>query len=139
MAASSTSFRKGQSGNPRGRLPGTKNRVTVALEDLLDGEAKTITEKAIELAKGGDTVALRMCMDRLLPVRKDRPIRFALPSIERVEDLTKATGALLSAVAAGELTPSEAAELGRLVDSHVKAIEATDLHTRLSRLEEGRS
>ena len=139
MAASSTSFRKGQSGNPRGRLPGTKNRVTVALEDILEGEAKTITEKAIELAKGGDTVALRMCMDRLLPVRKDRPIRFALPSVDRVEDLTKATGALLSAVAAGELTPSEAAELARLVDSHVKAIEATDLHMRLSRLEEGRS
>jgi DNA-binding GntR family transcriptional regulator len=78
-------------------------------------------------------------MDRLLPVRKDRPIRFALPSVDRVEDLTKATGALLSAVAAGELTPSEAAELARLVDSHVKAIEATDLHMRLSRLEEGRS
>ncbi len=138
MAKTRTSFQKGQSGNPAGRAPGSKNRVTVALDALLDGEAQEITRKAIELAKSGDTVALRMCLDRLMPVRKDRPIRFELPSIDKAGDLTKATGALLAAVAAGDLTPSEAAELGKLVDAHVRAVEAVDLHQRLARLEEGR-
>lgn len=90
----------------------------------------------IELAKEGDTVALRMCMDRLMPVRKDRPITFTLPEIETASDLTKATKALLQGVADGEITPSEAAELSKLVDAHTKAIEAVDLATRLSALEQ---
>jgi hypothetical protein len=90
----------------------------------------------IELAKEGNTVALRMCMDRLMPVRKDRPITFTLPEIETASDLTKATKALLQGVAGGEITPSEAAELSKLVDAHTKAIEAVDLATRLSALEQ---
>ena len=129
-------FKKGQSGNPAGRPKGARNRTTLALEALLEGEAEAITRKAIELAQDGDTVALRLCMDRLLPVRKDRPVRFELPAIETVEDLPKATHALLQAVAAGDLTPSEAADVGRAVDAHVKALEVTDLHERMRRIEE---
>src|SRR3954454_10666599 len=107
-------FQKGQSGNPRGRPPGARNRATQAVQAMLDGEAETITRKAVELAKAGDTVALRLCLDRLAPVRKDRPVMFALPAIETTADLPKASAALLEAVASGELTPSEAAELGKL-------------------------
>lgn len=136
MALSATSFQKGKSGNSAGKPPGSRNRITKTLDELMDGEADAITRKAIEMAKAGDTVALRMCMDRIAPVRKDRPIRFTLPPIEATSDLTKATGALLAAVAAGELTPSEAAELGKLVDAHVRAIEVTDIHDRLARIEE---
>ena len=70
-----------------------------------------------------------------MPARKDRLIEFSLPPIEKAADLTRAIGALLAAVAEGELTPSEAAELGKLVDAHVKAIEVTDIQDRLTRLE----
>ena len=128
-------FQPGRSGNPAGKARGTRNRTTVALETILQDEAESITRKAIELAQAGDTVALRLCMDRLIPVRKDRPITFTLPEIETAADLTKATRALLEGVADGEITPSEAAELSKLVDAHVKAIEAVDLATRLSALE----
>src|SRR4051794_27887431 len=128
-------FQKGQSGNPRGRPPGARNRATQAVQAMLDGEAEAITRKAVELAKAGDTVALRLCLDRLAPVRKDRPVTFALPAIETPADLPKASAALLEAVASGELTPSEAAELGKLVEAHVRAIEATELQARLERLE----
>ena len=107
----------------------------MAAEALLDGEGETITRKAVELAKSGDTVALRLCLDRLAPVRKDRPVTFALPKIEAMADLPKASGALLDAVASGELTPSEAAELGKLVEAHVKAIELTNVQARLDALE----
>ncbi|MGA0595158.1 DUF5681 domain-containing protein [Enterovirga sp. CN4-39] len=131
-------FKPGQSGNPNGKAPGTRNRATRALEELLAGDAENIVRKASEMALSGDPTGLRLCLERLIPVRKDRPIKFALPAIEKTEDLTKATGALLAAVAAGDLTPSEAAELGKLVDAHVRAVEAVDLHQRLARLEEGR-
>jgi hypothetical protein len=50
-------------------------------------------------------------------------------------DVVKASAALLEAVASGELTPSEAAELGKLVEAHVRAIEATEIEERLKRLE----
>lgn len=124
-------------GNPAGRPKGARNRATLAMEVLLEGEAEALTRKAIELALGGDGPALRLCMDRLIPVRKDRPVQFELPPIETTSDLPKATHALLQAVAAGDLTPSEAADVGRAVDAHVKAIETTDIHERLARLEEG--
>jgi hypothetical protein len=102
----------------------------------LNGDAEKLTRKAIEMALGGDTVAMRLCLDRLAPVRKDRPVTFALPKIDTVADLPRASAALLDAVASGELTPSEAAELGKLIEAHVKAIEVTDLQDRLARLEE---
>lgn len=129
-------FEEGQSGNPGGRPKGSRNRSTKALEAIFEGEAEALTRKAIELALEGDTVALRMCMDRLMPVRKDRPITFTLPEIETAADLTKATRALMEGVADGSITPSEAAELSKLVDAHVKAVEVQDVAARLIALEE---
>ena len=109
------------------------------MEALLEGQHEALTKKAIDLALAGDMQALRLCMDRLSPPRKDRPVQFEMPPIETLEDLPKATRALMAAVASGELTPSEAAELGKLVDAHVKAIEATDLSRRLEALEGSRA
>ena len=136
MASGSTQFAPGQSGNPSGRPKGSRNRSTKALEAIFEGEAEALTRKAIEMALEGDTVALRMCMDRLMPVRKDRPITFTLPEIESAADLTKATKALMQGVADGEITPSEAAELSKLVDAHVKAVEVRDVAARLAALEQ---
>ena len=131
-------FQKGQSGNPRGRPKGARHKTTLAMEAILEGEAEALTRKAIELANNGEATALRLCLDRLLPVRKDRHIRFALPPIDTPADLPKATAALIAAVAAGEITPSEAAELGRLVEAHGKAIEIHDHEARIRAIEEGK-
>src|SRR6476469_4946603 len=79
-------FQKGQSGNPRGRPLGARNRATQAIEALLDGEAQALTRKAIEMALGGDMVAMRLCLDRLAPPRRDRPVPFSLPKIETAAD-----------------------------------------------------
>jgi hypothetical protein len=136
MANEATQFEPGRSGNPGGRPRGSRNRSTQALEAILDGEAEALTRRAIEMALEGDGPAMRMCLDRLMPVRKDRPITFTLPEIETAADLTKATRSLMQGVADGEITPSEAAELSKLVDAHVKAIEAVDFATRLAALEQ---
>jgi Family of unknown function (DUF5681) len=100
-------FRPGQSGNPAGKRPGTRNRVTMLAERLLDGEAEAIVRKAIELAKTGDNTAMRLCLERILPVRKGRPVALNLPSMKSAADLPAVIGAVARAVAAGDLTPDE--------------------------------
>ena len=105
------------------------------MDALLDGEAETLTRKAIEKAKDGDIAALRLCLDRIAPVRKDRPVTFSFPSITCVADAAKASAALMAAVSAGEITPSEAAEIGRLLETYVRTLEITELEQRLNKLE----
>jgi hypothetical protein len=128
-------FRKGQSGNPAGRPRGSRNKTTLAVDALLDGEAETLTRKAIEKAKEGDVTCLRLCLDRIAPVRRDRPVTFPLPKIACAAEAAKASAGLVKAVSAGQITPSEAVELGRLLESYVKTLEVTEIEDRLIKLE----
>jgi hypothetical protein len=124
-------FEKGNSGRPKG----SRNRTTLALEAILDGEAEALTRKAIELALNGDLQALRICLDRLLPPRRERPVRFTLPPINAGADASKATAALISAVAQGELSPGEAASLVQMVEAHTRVLLISDFEQRLVKLE----
>ena len=128
-------FRRGRSGNPDGRPKGSRNVTTVALESLLDGQATVLTQKAIDLALTGDMAALRLCLDRILPPRKDRPLTFNFPAITNAAEAANTMSAILAAVASGEITPTEASEIGKLVDNYVRAVEATELAARIERLE----
>ena len=128
-------FQKGQSGNPKGRPKGARNKATLAMESLLDGEAEALTRRAVEMALGGDTVALRLCMERIMPARKDRHITFDLPKLATAGDLVKARAALVEAVAKGQITPSEAGELSKLVEGCAKALDLHDIQQRLDKLE----
>jgi len=123
-----------QPGNP-GRPKGSRNRATLALEALLDGEAEALTRKAVEMAMGGDTTAMRLVLDRIVPPRKDRPVMFLLPKLETAGDAVKATAALVEAVSVGDLTPGEAAELSKLVEGFTKAVELHEIQQRLDKLE----
>ena len=132
-------FKSGQSGNPVGRPKGALNKATLAIQALLDGEAEALTRKVVELAKGGHPVALRLCLERLLPPRKDRPVNFTLPRIEGAEDLVKALGAILEAVAQGEITPAEGQTLTAMLDGYRKGLETADLEARVTALEKERA
>ena len=83
-------FMKGQSGNPAGKPKGARHSATLAAETLLDGEAEALTRKAIELALAGDPIALRLCLDRILPPRRERPLRFVLPKLRSAADASSA-------------------------------------------------
>jgi hypothetical protein len=109
---------------------------TRAAEALLDGESEQITRKAIDAALGGDVTAIRLCLDRIISPRKDRPINFELPAINCPADAVNANASLVAAVGSGEITPGEAAELGKLIKSYVKSVEVSDLEARISRLEQ---
>ena len=87
------------------------------MEALLDGEAEAITRVAVEKAKEGDATALRLCLERILPPRKDRPVSFSPPQLGTVTEAPAATAAIVAAVAAADITVSEGSELARLVDS----------------------
>ncbi len=136
MPKSITSFKKGQSGNPKGKKPGTRNRATMAAQALLDGEAEQIIRKCVELAKDGDTTALRLCLERLLPPRKERPVDVEVPPIEKPEDAVSAMTAITAAVARGDLTPGEAQSLAVVIEAHRKTVEVVDLDRRLTALEQ---
>lgn len=122
-------------GNP-GRPPGARHKTTLAAEAILNGEAEALTRKAVEKALEGDTVALRLCLERIVPPRKDRPVGFPLPKIENAAGGTKLMSAMLEAVASGEVTPCEAGEISKLIESYVKTLEVTEFEARLKALEE---
>jgi hypothetical protein len=128
-------FQKGRSGNHAGKPPGARHRTTLAAEALLDGEAKALTRKAIELALAGDTTALRLCLDRILPPRRERPISFRLPGLQGAADAAAAMAAIVAGVAVATITPGDAAVLSKLIEVYVKAIEADEFDQRLRALE----
>lgn len=124
-------FEPGNSGRPRG----ARNRTTIAIEALLDGEAEGLTRKAIELGLKGDINALRLCLSTLCPPRRDHHVEFELPALNGAADAPAATAAIVQAVSLGELTPSEAESIAKLIEVHLQAVNAADLDHRIKQLE----
>jgi hypothetical protein len=129
-------FRPGQSGNPAGKLKGMRHRATMLAEKLLDGEAEAMIRAIIEKAKQGDMIALRLCLDRIIPPRRDRPVVFKFPSLRSASDAATAMAAITAALGRGELTPIEGAELSNVIEVYTKTIEATEIERRIQALEE---
>ena len=87
-------FTSGNSGRPKG----SRNKATIAIDSLLEGQAEALTQTAISKALGGDSIALRLCMDRIAPPMKDKPVVFPLPKMRDAMDASEAAGSVLSAV-----------------------------------------
>lgn len=106
-------------------------------QELLGDDGEAIMRKAIDLAKDGDKVALKLCIERLVP-RPGRTVEIDLPAIRRADDLVQACSTVIEAAAAGRLTLQEAREFMELLDAHRRAIETQDLVVRIELLEEER-
>ena len=128
-------FIPGSSGNPDGKPKGARHRVTRAIEALLEGQHEALTQRAIQAALGGDMMALRLCLDRIAPARKDAPIAIDLPPVRSAADAVEASAALLAAVAGGDVTPDEAGRVMALLTAHKAIVEAGDLEHRIAALE----
>jgi hypothetical protein len=124
-------FTTGNAGRPKG----TRHKATQAVLSLLDGQAEALTQRAVQMALAGDSTAMRLCLERLAPPRKDAPVTFALPTMSTTSDAAQAAGAVLGAVSEGDLTPSEGAQVMGLIDSFRRTLEITELEARVAALE----
>ena len=125
-------FSSGNAGRPKG----TRNLKTVAIESLLEGQAKALTQTAISKALEGDSVALRLCMDRIMPTPKDKRVKVQLPSISSPRDLLKAASDVMISVQYGELTPLEGEKVISLLERCQKLFVSVDLVERIEALEQ---
>ncbi len=130
-------FKPGNPGGP-GRREGSRNKATLLLDALADGEAETILSKQIEKAKEGDQRAAEFILGRAWPARRGRPVSIELPKVETAADIVKAIGALADAVAIGDLSPEEGEAVASILDAKRKAIETTDVLARIEALERKR-
>jgi hypothetical protein len=55
--------------------------------------------------------------------------------MREAKDAVNASAAIVAAVASGDLTPAEASELGKLIDSYGRSLQAVEFEERLSKLE----
>lgn len=127
-------FQPGQSGNPSGKPVGTRHRATRAVQDLLEGEVESLTRKAIEQALDGNTMALKLCLDRISPILKPRslPIQIDMPPPQNLADTARA---FVMAAAAGAMEPETAAQLVSAVANIARVEEIEQLKDRIQSLE----
>ncbi len=123
-------WQKGASGNPGGRPLGSRNRATLMAQALLDASSAILTGKAIERSVADDGVTLRFCLARILAPRRTPPVELELPPLDTAKDLALAMAAIGKAAAAGEITPAEAVEFARMVDTAMRTIEAREAEFR---------
>ncbi|WP_348638323.1 DUF5681 domain-containing protein [Bradyrhizobium sp. ISRA463] len=122
---------------PPGRPRGSRNKRTVALEALFEGEAEAIARKAIELAKAGDSPAIKMVIDRLAPVRKGARIELPdFPRVKTLADVPAAHAFLINAVAKGRISPEEGAAIAATLDRYCSAVDTVELERRVAAIEE---
>ena len=129
-------FKKGQSGNPKGRPKKNQSKSTLIAKDLLEGEAESIIEKVIEMALKGDRACLRICIDRLVPAKKDSPFQPGLPRVGAAADLPQFFAEIAARFEGGEITASEARALKDLAETYRRLIEMAELEPRVKELED---
>ena len=125
-------FAVGNSGKPKG----ARHKATLVALSLLEGETEAITRQAVTMALNGDATALRLCLERIIPRKRDAAVKFDLPEMSAARDAGNAASAVLDAVAHGELTPHEGSHIMALIESYRRTLETVDLDARLSVLEQ---
>lgn len=125
-------FAPGSSGKPKGARRKTSRLAEKLLGDASEGLIQAVIAKAME----GDTAAMKICMDRIAPLRKGSPIEIdGMPTLDKATDAPAAIAALLRGVAEGKLSPDEAHSLAGLVEAGRKAIELAEIEQRIEALE----
>ena len=124
-------FKPGQSGNPDGRPKGVPDRRTVYREALADRAPEIITT-LIEKALDGDSTALRLCADRIVPTLKatDASINITLSG-----SLAEQGRQVLEGLGDGTLSPNEASTAMGILQTQSKLVESDEIIDRIEQLE----
>lgn len=127
-------YKKGQSGNPAGRRPGIPDKRSELRRSLAE-HAPALLKKAVDLALEGDTAALKLCVDRLMPPARARDEAVPVPGLMGTASLTQQAQAIIEALARGELAPAEAGAIMGALASAARAKEIDELEQRIQALE----
>jgi len=124
-------FKPGQSGNSAGRPKGSRDRRT-ELRGLLQPHASALIEKAVNMALSGDTTALKLCLDRIIPALKPQsePVKLDLPT----GTLTEQAAAIFRAVADAEITSDEGAALIGILHNQARIQDADENHGNIKKM-----
>jgi hypothetical protein len=123
------------SGNPKGPGTGSRNRASLLLDRMAEGEAEAVLASVLAAAKAGDMGAAKLLLDRVWPQRRGRPVHLELPRMETPADLAAALGAVAGAVGRGNLSPEEGSAVAAVLEAQRRAIETQELEQRLAALE----
>jgi hypothetical protein len=118
----SSKWQKGQSGNPAGRPRGSRNKVSLLRDYLVEGEEEQVLNKVIASALEGDTHAMALCFDRLVPRCKERSIEVEAGPIDTYEQVCAAMSKVFAAVCSGQITPSEGEKLINILKFQLEAV-----------------
>ena len=124
-------FAKGNPGKPKG----ARNKATLMAQEMLQSEADALVQRAVQLAMAGNASIMKLCMDRLVPLRRERTVEFEIGLLETAKDAVLAAGRVTQMVASGELTPSEGQALSSIIETQRRAIETAELERRILILE----
>ena len=119
----------------RGRPKGSRNKSTLAAQQILEQYSEPIMRKCIAQALNGDVRALKLCIERVTPVRRNGLVKLDLPAIETAKDLGAVTQKTLAAVKSGKITPIEGESVVNIVERYRRVIETVELSDRLDQLE----
>lgn len=129
-------FKKGRSGNPDGRPKGALNKTTLVARMLLENELTDICKTVVQMAKEGNLQAIKIVLDRVLPPRRDLPVTIQFPSINGSQDLLAAASSVTNAVTSGEISPAEGEAIAKILDTHARVLELSEVEARLKALED---
>jgi hypothetical protein len=119
----------------RGRPAGSRNKATIALQAMLEQHGENILKKAVIMALQGEKAAIRLCIERLIPVRRHGTVKFKLPRLVSVADIAKASSEVVHAVADGKLTSAEGEAMTSMLEKVRQTFESATLEDRIRALE----
>lgn len=128
-------FQRGNRANPHGRPAGSRNKATLLLDEIAEGQAAELLRTVIKRARRGDMRAAAIVLSRCWPQRKAR-VRFTLPEMLTPADLPKGLAVVAQHIADGTLAPEEGQAIASVLEQQRRAIELTEIETRLRQIEE---
>ena len=129
-------FSKGKSGNPGGRPLNSKNKLSRVAFEKLGAHAEEIVMAVIEKAIAGDTAALRLCLERIVPPIRSETVSITLPKFESPRDVLKGFDVLFDSLAKGEITLDELQRISGVLENRRKAIETIVMAEEIEVLKE---